>query len=94
MHQCIFGDPLFFPAYQIIIGMKEEEVKYHTIFLICLQVVLRVRNKGLMLFLKLCLSHRHLRIYRLLNGTYRLPCLLNYYCKWLQQKKEKKRSLL
>jgi len=24
-----------------------------------------------------CVTHRHLRIYRLLNGTHRLPCLLH-----------------
>ncbi len=37
----------------------------------------------------LAMDHRHLRIYRLVNGTYCLPCLLHYYCKWpLQQKKE------
>jgi hypothetical protein len=35
--------------------------------------------------------HRHLRIYRLLNGMYHLPCLLYQYCKWpLQQKKKRK----
>jgi len=42
-------------------------------------------------FVKLGSLHRHLRIYRLLNGTYRLPCLLYKYCKWpLQQKKKRK----
>ncbi len=35
--------------------------------------------------------HRHLRIYRLLNGRYCLPCLLYQYFKWpLQQKKKRK----
>ncbi len=38
--------------------------------------------------------HRHLRIYRLLNGTYCLPCLLHQYCKWqLQQKRKEKQKL-
>ncbi len=37
------------------------------------------------------LIHRHLRIYRQLNGTYGLPCLLYQYCKWpLQPKKKRK----
>jgi hypothetical protein len=36
------------------------------------------------------LAHRHLRIYRLLKGSHRLPCLLFWYCKWPQQQKKRK----
>ncbi len=39
-------------------------------------------------FLDWC--HRHLRIYRLLNSTYCLPCLLYQYCKWPQHLKKKR----
>ncbi len=36
-------------------------------------------------------THRHLRIYRLLDGEYPLPCLLHKYSNWpLQQKKKRK----
>ncbi len=58
----------------------------------CWNLSFAKKNKTIKQFIRS--DHRHLRIYRLLNGMYHLPCLLYWYCKWpLRQKKTKKLTL-